>query len=65
MMGERMLHYAEQRTGAPYVVLRYFNTAGADPSRLIGEDHAPETHLIPLILQVALGQRDKTRLVWR
>ena len=59
MMGERMLHYTEQRTGAPYVVLRYFNTAGADPSRLIGEDHAPETHLIPLILQVALGQRDK------
>ena len=59
MMGERMLHYAEQRTGAPYVVLRYFNTAGADPSRLIGEDHTPETHLIPLILQVALGQRDK------
>lgn len=59
MMGERMLHDAEQRTGTPYVVLRYFNTAGADPSRLIGEDHTPETHLIPLILQVALGQRDK------
>lgn len=59
MMGERMLHYAEQHTGAPYVVLRYFNTAGADPSHLIGEDHAPETHLIPLILQVALGQREK------
>ena len=62
MMGERMLFYAERQGGAPYVVLRYFNAAGADPSRLIGEDHTPETHLIPRVLQVALGQRDKIAL---
>jgi UDP-glucose 4-epimerase len=40
-----------------YAALRYFNAAGADPSGEIGEDHAPETHLIPLVLQVALRQR--------
>ena len=38
--------------------LRYFNAAGADPEGLLGEDHRPETHLIPLVLQVALEQRD-------
>jgi len=43
----------------PYVVLRYFNAAGADRSRLIGEDHRPETHLIPVVLQVALGKREQ------
>lgn len=41
-----------------YAALRYFNAAGASPSGEIGEDHSPETHLIPLVLQVALGQRD-------
>ena len=41
-----------------YVSLRYFNAAGADPDAEIGEDHDPETHLIPLILDVALGRRD-------
>jgi UDP-glucose 4-epimerase len=40
------------------VALRYFNAAGADPSRLMGEDHRPETHLIPVVVQVALGQRE-------
>lgn len=59
MMDERMLLYAEREAGGRYVVLRYFNAAGADPSRLIGEDHDPETHLIPIVLQVALGQREK------
>ncbi len=59
MMDECMLRYAEQETGGRYVVLRYFNAAGADSSRLIGEDHKPETHLIPIVLQVALGQREK------
>ena len=59
MMDERMLLHAERETGGRYVVLRYFNAAGADPSRLIGEDHDPETHLIPIVLQVALGQREK------
>lgn len=42
-----------------YAALRYFNAAGASPVGDMGEDHAPETHLIPLVLQVALGQRDK------
>jgi len=41
-----------------YAALRYFNVAGSDPEGLIGEDHDPETHLIPVILQAALGQRD-------
>jgi UDP-glucose-4-epimerase GalE len=40
-----------------YAALRYFNAAGANPDGIIGEDHDPETHLIPLTLQVALGQR--------
>lgn len=42
-----------------FVALRYFNVAGAHPDGDIGEDHSPETHLIPLVLQVALGQREK------
>lgn len=43
--------------GFAYAALRYFNAAGASPSGEIGEDHDPETHLIPIVLQVALGQR--------
>lgn len=43
--------------GIKYVSLRYFNAAGAHAGGKIGEDHSPETHLIPIILQVALGQR--------
>lgn len=39
------------------VIFRYFNAAGADPAGLLGEDHSPETHLIPLVLLTALGQR--------
>jgi len=42
-----------------YAALRYFNVAGSDPDTLIGEDHEPETHLIPVILEAALGTRDK------
>lgn len=45
--------------GLAYAALRYFNAAGADPSGEIGEDHDPESHIIPLVLQVALGQREK------
>ena len=41
-----------------YAALRYFNAAGASPDGAIGEDHEPETHLIPIVLQVALGQRE-------
>src|SRR5436190_15127973 len=43
--------------GLGYAALRYFNAAGADPGGTIGEDHHPETHLIPLVLQAVLGQR--------
>jgi UDP-glucose 4-epimerase len=43
--------------GMKYISLRYFNAAGADPGAVIGEDHQPESHLIPIILQVALGVR--------
>lgn len=48
--------------GITYLSLRYFNAAGADPCGLIGEDHDPETHLIPLILDVALGRRDEVTI---
>ncbi|MCC7020403.1 MAG: UDP-glucose 4-epimerase GalE [Ardenticatenales bacterium] len=52
---ERMLHWLNVTHGLRYACLRYFNAAGCTPER--GEDHDPETHLIPLVLQVALGQR--------
>ena len=52
---ERMLHWLNITHGLRYACLRYFNAAGCTPER--GEDHDPETHLIPLVLQVALGQR--------
>jgi UDP-glucose 4-epimerase len=45
--------------GFGYAALRYFNAAGANEEGMIGEDHHPESHLIPLVLQVALGQRPK------
>lgn len=54
---ERTLHWFHEIYGLRYACLRYFNAAGDLPER--GEDHNPETHLIPLVLQVALGQRDK------
>lgn len=58
-MAERMLYWADRIYGLKYCALRYFNASGAHPSGLIGEDHQPESHLIPIILQVALGQREK------
>ncbi|MBI1367288.1 MAG: UDP-glucose 4-epimerase GalE [Planctomycetes bacterium] len=45
--------------GLGFTLLRYFNASGADESGEFGEDHQPETHIIPLVLQVPLGQRDK------
>ena len=48
--------------GFGYAALRYFNAAGASPDGDIGEDHVPETHLIPIVLQVALGQREKVTI---
>lgn len=56
---EDMLHWSSEAYGIQYVALRYFNVAGAHSIHDIGEDHQPETHLIPIILQVALGQREK------
>jgi UDP-glucose 4-epimerase len=55
---ERLLYWMDRLYGLRYAALRYFNAAGA-ASPDLGEDHDPETHLIPLILQVPLGQRDK------
>ncbi len=53
---ERILHWMDRIYGFRYAALRYFNAAGATKER--GEDHHPETHLIPIVLQVALGQRE-------
>ena len=53
---ERMLHWLDKSQGLRYAALRYFNAAGASPDH--GEDHDPETHLIPLVLKVVLGQRE-------
>jgi UDP-arabinose 4-epimerase len=54
---ERALHWYGVAHGLGSVALRYFNAAGADPVGQIGEDHSPETHLIPLVLDAALGRR--------
>jgi len=56
---EKMMKWFDQGYGIKYVSLRYFNAAGAHASSDIGEDHYPETHLIPLVLQVPLSQREK------
>lgn len=59
---ERLLADLSPASGLTWSVLRYFNAAGADASGSIGERHEPETHLIPLVLQVATGQRDGIRI---
>jgi UDP-glucose 4-epimerase len=56
---EKILKWCDNAYGIKYTALRYFNAAGAHVSGKIGEDHRPESHLIPIILQVALGQREK------
>ncbi|MBO0440831.1 UDP-glucose 4-epimerase GalE [Candidatus Enterococcus ikei] len=58
LMMEKMMKWCDNAYGMRYVALRYFNVAGAKSDASIGEDHDPETHLIPIILQAALGQRD-------
>jgi UDP-glucose-4-epimerase GalE len=55
---ERILADYAHAYGLSYAALRYFNAAGAAADGTLGEDHDPETHLIPLVLQVALGQRE-------
>jgi UDP-glucose 4-epimerase len=56
---EWMIRDFAQAYGMGCTLLRYFNASGADPDGRHGEDHTPESHLIPLVLQVPLGQRDK------
>ena len=57
---ERMLYWLDRTGKLRFAALRYFNAAGATKYR--GEDHNPETHLIPLVLQVALGQRKEIKV---
>lgn len=56
---EKILKWCDKAYGIKYTALRYFNAAGAHISGKIGEDHNPESHLVPIILQTALGQREK------
>ncbi len=58
LMVERILADFDHAYGLQSVCFRYFNAAGADPEGRLGEDHNPETHLIPLVLQTAMGLRD-------
>ena len=60
LMVEHMLRdYAAAHDDFAFAILRYFNVAGSDPEARIGEDHDPETHIIPVLLEAASGKRDK------
>ncbi|CAM2924862.1 MULTISPECIES: UDP-glucose 4-epimerase GalE [Dellaglioa] len=59
---EKIMHWTDVADGVKFVALRYFNVAGSKPDGSIGEDHNPETHLIPIILQVANGEREKLQI---
>lgn len=61
-MVERILEDYHSAYGLEYCCLRYFNAAGADPNSRIGESHTPETHLIPLVLAAAAGQRENIQV---
>jgi UDP-glucose 4-epimerase len=65
LMVEQMLADYDRAYGIKFVCLRYFNAAGADPERQIGERHEPETHLIPLVLQAASGRRPSISIYGR
>jgi UDP-arabinose 4-epimerase len=56
LMVERLLHWYGSIHGLRWTALRYFNAAGADPDGQLGEDHEPETHLIPLAISAAMGR---------
>jgi len=56
---EKMMRWFDEAYGIKYVSLRYFNASGASEDGSIGEDHNPESHLIPLVLQVPLNKREK------
>ena len=59
---EKMMKWTASAYGLRYVALRYFNACGAQPNGSIGEAHLPETHLIPLVLQIANGQRKELKI---
>lgn len=59
---ERMCHFLSQAGQVRYAALRYFNACGAGFDAAIGEDHRPESHLIPLIIQAAMGKRDSIKI---
>jgi len=59
---ERMCHYQSQTGRLHYAALRYFNACGAGDDGARGEDHRPESHLIPLIIQAAMGRRDDIKI---
>ncbi|MEW4353373.1 UDP-glucose 4-epimerase GalE [Streptococcus pneumoniae] len=59
LMMETIMRWADEAYGITFVALRYFNVAGAKPDGSIGEAHGPETHLLPIVLQVAQGKREK------
>ncbi|OGI04245.1 MAG: UDP-glucose 4-epimerase GalE [Candidatus Melainabacteria bacterium RIFOXYA12_FULL_32_12] len=62
LMIENILKDYDKAYGMKYMMLRYFNASGADNEANIGESHDPETHLIPLVLQTAMGQRDSIKV---
>ena len=62
LMVERILKDYDAAYGLKSVILRYFNASGADESAIIGEHHDPETHLIPLILDAAIGKREDIKI---
>ncbi|WAE44635.1 UDP-glucose 4-epimerase GalE [Levilactobacillus brevis] len=59
LMMEKIMRWSDKAYGIKFVALRYFNVAGAKEDGSIGEDHHPETHLVPIILEVAAGERDQ------
>jgi UDP-arabinose 4-epimerase len=59
---ERAIKWYGAAYGIRWMALRYFNAAGADPDGELGEEHQPETHLIPLVIQAALGQRPEVEV---
>lgn len=62
LMVERILKDYHEAYGLEYAVLRYFNAAGADPDGELGESHDPETHIIPLVLDAASGDREDIKV---
>ena len=60
---EKALRWFQDSYGIEYLSLRYFNAAGADAEGELGEDHGPETHLIPLVLDAAMGRKPEVRIL--